>query len=846
MVPDAWSFLDALPLLPSGKVDARTLPAPPPARGARRDGGILELLARQVAARADAVALRDDAGALSYGELDRRSAQLAAVLHAHGVTREAVVALALERTRSFAIAMLAVLRAGGACLPLDPRGPRQRNAAMLRDSGARWLLARAGAPIDADGDVVRIDPDAPIASAPGPPPQAFDPDRLAFVLYTSGSSGPAKGVELSERQVLHRLGWDWAARPFAPDEVACQRGATGFVDALAEWLGPLLQGVPTVLLGDDVLRRPPALVDALAAAGVTRILLVPSQLELLLDSVPDLAVRLPALRLWTCSGEPLARRTAERFRRALPGAVLWNVYGATEAWDCTCHRLDGDEATVPIGRPLAGMRAYVLDERMAPVPSGVVGELYVAGAGLARGYRGDPRLTSERFVPNPFTADGGDRLYRTGDRACRRDDGVLEYHGRADRRVKLLGVRIELGEIEAALASHPGVREAVALQAGRRIVAFVSPQHDATLDVGELRAHLQPLLPAAALPREIVLRAALPRDARGKIDRGALDAAARAPRPPVPVRDAGRASELEQTLVQVFADLLGCSNVAVDDDFFDLGGDSLLAVRLIAEVEDMTATTLPLEAIAVASTARGLAGALTEGGFAWAGGGCITQHPRGTSPPLFGVCGAWGYAVRLLRLGRALGADVPLHALQPPGMAWPAGIDLRAIAAHYVAEVLHRQPSGPYRLIGTSIGGVIAFELALQLEARGHQVALLAMVDSALPGSRLAPLPAETSGGSVTERAGRRVYAAHRRALAGYEPGAPLAGPLVYFLCAGKPHDSHVGWQRHARQRIEVVPVAGSHGAFHVEPQLGMISRRLRALLDPARAAHPDVASPRQ
>lgn len=833
MVPEGWTFVGALPATPNGKVDRRALPLPP-LRTVRPALGIVERFARQVARHGPACAFRRGDEVLTFAELDRRSAALAVRLRAAGVGDECVVAIAVERAPIYAACVLAVLRAGGACLPLDPHGPPQRNATALRESGARWLLIRDGVALDAAPDVARLDPDVPIADDATLLPLRFDPDRLAFVLYTSGSTGRPKGVELTEGQILHRLLWDWTARPAAAGEVSCQRGTTGFVDAIAEWLGPLLHGVPTEIVSDELLRRPRLLVDALARAQVTRILLVPSQLDLLLDTVEHIGAKLPALRLWTASGEALGRTTVERFRRALPGRALWNVYGATEAWDATCHRLDDNDAVVPIGRPLPGMRAYVLDDAMEPVAIGGTGDLYLAGAGLARGYRGDAELTAGKFVPNPFTPGVSDRLYRTGDRARRRDDGLLEHLGRTDRQVKVLGVRIELGEVEAVLASHPGVREAAAVAVGRRMVAHVAAEPGRTIDVDALRAHARDRLAPTAAPREIVVHATLPRNDRGKLDRAAL-AAMPSPRPrpddlPAHVEPAF-ASELEATLTQVFVDLLGRDAVAPDDDFFDLGGDSLLAVQLVAEIEALTGRTVSLDAIAARPTPRAIAVALTRSGFDWATDGCIAPYADDRGPALFGLCGAWGYAVRLLRVARALGAEFPLHALQPPGMVWPASYGLRDMAAHYVAEIRRRDPSGPYRLLGTSFGGVIAFEIALQLEAAGHEVAFVAMIDSALPTKPLrVPDEFDMSHLSPIEQAGHRMFAAHARASIDYVPATTLAGRGVYFLCAESAHQHHAGWQALMRRPIEIVPVPGRHGEFHVEPQLGAVVEHLQAL----------------
>ena len=835
MVPDAWTFVDALPLTPSGKVDRRALPAAPPRHASHPDEGIVARFDRVVAAHGDAhacVPAEPGERTLTFAELDGRSRALASRLAALGVGAGDVVALALPRDPGYAVALLAVLRVGAASMPLDPAGPRERNAAMLRAARASVLLAATAQDFGDLPGVVRIDPEASrdavadarntiralaVVAAP------FDPQRLAFIIHTSGSSGVPKAVEVSEGQVLHRLRWDWHARPWRAGEVACQRGSAGFVDTIAEWLGPLLCGVPTLIVADALLLEPRAMIAALAAARVSRILLVPSQLDLLLDAGVDLARALPALRLWTASGEALAAATAARFRSALPGAELWNVYGATEAWDATCHRVgdsegDGDGG-VPIGVPLPGMRAYVLDDNLAPVATGTVGELHVAGAGLARGYRGDAALTRERFIDNPFSPGSGDRLYRTGDRARMRDDGLLECLGRGDRRVKVSGVRIELGEIEAVLAQHAAVREAAVVYAGGRIVAHVATHAHCAIDIGALRAFARERLPPAAVPRELVVHAALPRNARGKLERGALDAPAREVEPP--------RSELERVLVQVFADLLG-SVPGVNDDFFDQGGDSLLGVRLVAEIEALTGKPFRLDTLAAAPTPRALAAHVGGRWSDWTASR-ITINAGGGALPLFGICGAWGHALRLLRLGRALGSDVPFHALQPPMMQWPEGIGLRAMATHYADEIVGVHPRGACRLIGTSFGGIMAFEVALQLQRRGRDVALLCAVDSAAPGSDLKPPPPLADAASAIEQAGMRAYLAHLAAARNYRPDAVYAGRVVYFRCAGSKRSAVRGWARVLRDPMEIVPVPGGHGEFHREPQLGAIAAHLRA-----------------
>ncbi|HEX5865572.1 MAG TPA: thioesterase domain-containing protein, partial [Casimicrobiaceae bacterium] len=348
-----------------------------------------------------------------------------------------------------------------------------------------------------------------------------------------------------------------------------------------------------------------------------------------------------------------------------------------------------------------------------------------------------------------------------------------------------------------------------------------------------LREFLRGRLLAAAMPREVIELPTLPRNARGKVERKALT------QPPRPIEAPRR--ELERTLMQIFADLLGRHRIGPTDDFFDCGGDSLLGVRLVGEIEALTGLPFRLDQLAVAATPRAIAGALDQNWSAWATQNCITINASGHAAPLFGICGAWGHAVRLLRLGRAVGADVPFHAMQPPQMRWPPGIDLRAMAAHYAAQIRTLAPHGPCRLIGTSFGGIMAFEVALQLQAQGYPVALLCAVDSPPPGSTLKPPPALRPGAGAIEQAGLEVYLAHVTAANGYAPDRQFAGGMLYFRCAGARRSVVREWARRVRDPLEIVPVPGVHGKFHVEPQLSAIAHTLRAALA---GSAPRVAAP--
>jgi acyl-coenzyme A synthetase/AMP-(fatty) acid ligase len=404
-------------------------------------------------------------------------------------------------------------------------------------------------------------------------------------------------VIATHQATLNRFAWMWQTFPFMPGEVACQKTAVGFVDAIWEIFGPLLAGVPLVILPEGAVRNPRALVTLLAQHKVTRLLVVPSLLQILLESDIDLARELPDLRWWFTSGERLAGDLARQFLGNLPDACLVNLYGSSEAaGDITCAVLTNDEplGDVPIGWPIANCRAYVLDRNFRLVPQGVGGDLYVAGPNLARGYFDRPALTAERFLPDPF-GPPGTRMYFTGDRARQRVDGCLEFLGRLDQQVKLRGFRIELGEIESVLQEHPDVRQAVAVVqsdvAGGRLAVYVAPNGNMP-DVEHLRRFAADRLPAHMVPAGVLFVDALPLLPNGKLDRAALGQvkllsgeaqASATPR-----------SDAEAALAPLWEELLNVSQVGVTDNFFNLGGHSLLATRLVSRIRDAIGVELPL------------------------------------------------------------------------------------------------------------------------------------------------------------------------------------------------------------------------------------------------------------
>ncbi len=414
------------------------------------------------------MALTHGSASLTYGTLNERATLIAQWLLALGVAREELVAVALPRGPEWAVAALGVSKAGAAFLPLDTTLPRLRLARLLEDARPRFILSHAALaqalPEVPGVQVLRLETPPQLASPLPALPRAVAPDQLAYVIHTSGSTGMPKGVMISHQGICHRLLWEQQAHPLGPEDCLLQVASYAFDASIWETFRPLIAGARCVIAAEDEAKDARRLCELMARERITEAAFVPSLLEALLEE-PSFS-QCDGLRRVVCAGEALRGTLQERFFARLPSAVLENFYGQTEvSIDALSFRCQRGVAPriVPIGRPISDMQAYILDKRLAPVPLGVWGELYLAGPGLARGYQRQPALTAEKFLPSPFGE--GARLFRTGDLARFREDGAIEFRGRTDHQVKVRGVRVELGEIEAMLKQHPRVREAVVLSA---------------------------------------------------------------------------------------------------------------------------------------------------------------------------------------------------------------------------------------------------------------------------------------------------------------------------------------------------------------------------------------------
>jgi amino acid adenylation domain-containing protein len=581
-----------------------------------------QLFEQQVERTPSAVAVVFEQEQLTYAQLNRRANQLARYLRRLGVGPERLVGVLMERSVELVVALLGVLKAGAAYVPLDPSYPQERLRFMLEDAGASVLLAQrrvASLLPKYDGRIVLVDDEREAIEGLSAEPlrSGVTAQNLAYVLFTSGSTGAPKGVMISHRAICNHMLWMKSQWPLDGSDAVLQKTPVSFDASVWEFYAPLMMGARLVLARPEGQRDSAYLVEAIKRFGVTVVQLVPLQLQMLLDE-PELS-ECRSLRRVFCGGEALPNAFSQRLNARLD-VELYNIYGPTEATiDATAWRCEpgAERAAAPIGRPISNTQIHLLDQHLQPVPIGVAGELYVAGAGLARGYLNRPDLTAEKFIPNPFSHKPGERLYKTGDLARYLADGAIEFIGRLDHQVKLRGFRIELGEIEALLRQHDFVREAAVLvredtPGDRRLVAYVVPADEPDGPVVEpelaplLRAHLKSHLPEHMLPSAFVWLDALPLTAGGKLDWRALPAADDA-RPVLDEMYSTPRTPVEEILANIWAAILRLERVGVNDNFFELGGHSLLGTQVISRVREAFHVELPLRTIFETPTIAGMA-----------------------------------------------------------------------------------------------------------------------------------------------------------------------------------------------------------------------------------------------
>ena len=685
-----------------------------------------------------AAAVRCGSQELTYGELDLKVGRLARVLQTMGVGPNVPVALCLERSTEMVVAILSVLRAGGAYVPLDPTNPYQRLESILEDCQAKVLLTQRSSAgrelsakvptifVDADLMEQRDEPGAVIGElGPGP-------EDLAYILYTSGSTGTPKGVQVTHRNLASSIHARRSYYKDSPQNFLLLSSYT-FDSSVAGIFHTLTTGGRLVIPPAEFRWETGQLNRIIQESQITHMLAVPSLYSEVLDGAG--ADGLTSLRTVIVAGEACPRQLVNLHYEILPHASLFNEYGPTEAtvWSTVFECEPGGEYGVPIGRPVANTRVYLLDRHLQPVPVGIPGELYIGGDGVARGYLNRSALTERSFVSDRFSSNPESRLYRTGDLARYLPKGDIEFLGRCDQQIKIRGLRVELDEIEMLLGQHPAVREvAVVAGTGRSgdsmLVAFLATRAMQTASAIELRAFLRNRLPAYMVPSKFQFLDALPRTSNGKVNRQELASMEILPSEPARETRSPR-NEAERRLLVIWKDVLKTSSDDVTQDFFELGGHSLLAAQLLVRIEQEFRTTLSLAFVFQSPTVAQMAESLRVGRQTLRDRAIVPIQQKGSQPPLFWIRGGPRFRLLAQKLGLErpfLGADLPYA----DGIQLPMPYRLEDIAVYLVNAIREVQPKGPYYLAGLCVNAVIAYEIAQQLVRQGEKVELLAMLDA--------------------------------------------------------------------------------------------------------------------
>ncbi|HTS63261.1 MAG TPA: amino acid adenylation domain-containing protein [Candidatus Acidoferrales bacterium] len=847
------------------------------------------LFEEQVRRTPAAVAVIEGERRLTYDDLNSRANQQARYLRTLGVGPDSLVGICSERSIELIIALMAVLKAGGAYVPLEPGLPAERLEFMIQDMGPSALLcARAflGTFSACCQEVVTLDNLAVKAGGLEKADTEFpeDPASLAYVLYTSGSTGQPKGVLVTHSALVNYLSWCTYAYPVTEGCGSPLHTPIGFDLTITSLFPALLAGGSVVLINED--HGLQELAAALSKQPFSVVKLTPSHLEVLRDSP---AGRIQA-KAFVIGGEALYGETLAYVREKNPGVRLFNEYGPTEATvGCCVYEVPNGPVApgpVPIGRPIFNVQLHILDPDLTPVPIGNPGELYIGGRGLAKGYHRRPDLTAEKFIRDPFSTEPNARLYKTGDLVRCLPDGNLEYLGRLDDQVKIRGYRIELREIESVLREHPGVRDAVACPHGalanRHLVACLAIDADRKPSEVDLRSFLQQRLPEYMLPSAYILMDRFPLTINGKVDRLAL--AAVQPRQPGSFKAAAPRDSVESRLLAIWGDVLQVSAIGLRDNFFDLGGQSLAAARLVTRIEKEFEQRLAPSVLFQAPTVEELACVLRHGKV-------VTDlrisaiQPAGSDPPFF--CMGAGPLFRIL--AACLGTTRPFLGVNTTDYAnLRHPVRLEDLAGNSVDAIRHHRPNGPYLVGGWSDAGVIAYEVAQQLQRQGQKVSQLVLFDTENESEYQRP----TGFNSVLQRldgfrqwvqinwrllrdsdrreAARRireglefrrywlrelfmrvverVYRRHgpstgapvddgeflvRRAVAKYAP-LPYDGPVLLFRRTARPrgpsYDETFGWGKLCKS-LEIVEIPGDHKDMFLEPIVRILGKELGSRL---------------
>ncbi len=847
---------------------------------------VLKSFEERTRAQPNAIAVAFAGRRVTYDQLNERSRQIACALRASGVAAETLVAVYLDRSPELIAALLGVWKAGGAYLPIDPTNPRQRVAFTLEDSAVSYVLTEkslADSLPPTAAKVLYIEDVSPEIPASAPEFGPVSPSQLAYVIYTSGSTGRPKGAGVCHSGLLNVVEAIGRDLELSPGNVVLATATIVFDISNLEIFVPLIAGATVHLMERYFAGDGPRLIEMIRSTNAAVVFGTPTSWRLMLEAgwkgSPDLQI--------ITGGEVLPLSLAKTLTRMT--RALWNHYGPTETSICaTRERVLPEAEAVTLGWPIDNVRVYVLDQELRPMPTGEVGEIYIAGAGVGRGYLNRPELNARVFLPDPIAAAPGARMYKTGDLGRLLPDGRLDFQGRVDNQIKLRGFRIELEEIEAAICEFAGVHMAavqlVEYGAGdQRLVAyFLGDFSDPQFAVAELRGFLRQRLPFYMLPSELIPIDSLPMTMNGKVDREALDAIRRKMEKQGLAEVASPPSDdLEAKLLAIWEKVLKLRQIAPTDDFFDLGGHSLLATRMFAEIEKTTGRRFPLSVLIQNPTVSELAAYIrSRPDMGWPS--VVPIRDKGSLPPLFIAHGLGSNLLLFRALAEELGAEQPVYGIQltAPVSALPEELTLEAFAARAVEDICAVDPVGPYYLAGHSLGGLLVFEIAAQLRERGKAVGLLILLDCDL---RLAqrgengppPTPVALrdtwlrwrkkfsrlfeSGMVITTWRKilytqlmfkiwllRKTYreGSFRPQLFGFDPYIALFAeryrPLtldaegVLFVAEDEvaPESAGLGWSKVLRGRLEIQKVPGSHQTIFTRPHVAVLARELTRRLD--------------
>jgi surfactin family lipopeptide synthetase A len=844
-----------------------------------REKCIHQLVEGQAVSDPDAVAVLQDRNKLTYGELDARANQLAHYLRKRGVGPEVPVGVCLDNSIELTVALLGVLKAGGACLPLDPAYPKERLQLMLEDSQAPLLLTRDGLlPELASAQTERLCmlsmAEALDRESVENPASVVTPASLAYVIYTSGSTGKPKGVMLTHGGLVNYIFAAIRLYGLKPSDRFLQFSSISFDIAIEEIFPTWAAGATLVLRSGNFSLAGSDFLHFARQQKLTVISVATAYWHELVHELSESGAVLPeSLRLVIVGGEKAQIQALENWRRIVGNRVRWiNTYGPTE----TCVIASSFEppatgtlpSSLPIGRPISNAKIHLLDRNLQPVPVGIPGEVHIGGPGVARGYLNRPDLTDEKFVRDPFSSEANARLYKTGDLARYLDNGEIEFVGRRDFQIKIRGFRVELGEIEAALGKHATVREAlvIAREEGlnnKRLVGYIVPAADSVADPADLRKFLKRQLPEYMVPSDFVILDEFPLTPNGKVDRKALPA----PQPSDASADhIAPTNIVEAELVEMWEEILAKKPISVRDNFFDLGGHSLLAVRLMRRIEQNFKRKLPLTTLFEAPTIEQFAALLQQEQWTPSQASLVPIQPEGDRAPFFCIHGLGGTVLRFNALARHMGTDRPFYGVQAQGLEGDRAFHttVEEMAAFYIKEIRSLQPEGPYNFGGYSLGGLIAFEMARQLQADGQEVGVLALLDT-YPGKpksnklllgTLLRLPLKEQLHYIEQRAKRIRRGIKRRFEFLFLP-KPLKEvrrvfavaeekfkPQVYFGSATWFRATEKGlrgadnptddWSKWVTGGVEVHEIVGDHGSILKEPDVLLLAESLRACLNKA------------